>query len=102
MFVGCQQFKQHIVLGTHAHNLSDRLHVIEYVNAKRFCLAISWLEQPSEHTYSCCFAGSVVTKQHEDLVRIHLQVDTVDSFEPVVVLFEQISNFEYFALLLLH
>lgn len=57
------------------------------------CLPICWLNQTSHYFDRRRFSCTVVAKKSKNLAFIHSDVQTVDCFEAIAVLFEKINYF---------
>ena len=94
MLLGGQQVEKHIMLRTHTHGLSGTIHVVEQINAKEARITLRLVQQASQHRDCGRFASTIVAKQAEDLVSIHLDIETVYGFKPVLILFVQVGHFQ--------
>jgi hypothetical protein len=60
MFLGREQIKQNIMLGTDSQKGSHLIHIVEQVVAKHFGCAGRRLDQSSQHRDGCGFASAIV------------------------------------------
>ena len=94
MLLRGKKVEQDIVLRAHTHLLPRRIHTGKHVNAEQAGVSLGGLDQASQHRYSCRLTSTVMTEQAEDLVRVHLDIDAIDGFEAVTILFLQVGHFQ--------
>ena len=82
------------MLRADSHELSRLIHVTKHVNAEKIGHAFCLLDKSSEYRNRCRLAGAVVTKQTEDLVCVHLYVDSLYSMDSILVKFLQAGDLQ--------
>ena len=94
MFPRRQQVKVHIVLGTDAQELAHLVEFSNHIDTKNLSCTLTRFIKPRQTRNKRGLPSPVMPKQHKDLVLIHLHIDTVNGFHPVIILFPHIRYFE--------
>ena len=89
-----EQVKQYVMLWADTHDFSSLIHIVEQIFSKKTCFSLRAAEEASQHRDSRRLASTIVSKKTEDLVSIHLEIHSINSFEAIFVLFIQIGDFE--------
>ena len=66
------------MLGTDSKNLSKLIHFLEDVHIEHLSASFCSLDQPCQHTDSCCFTSTIVSKESEYLAIVHSDVRIFD------------------------
>ena len=77
-----EQVKEDVMLGTDAHELSDFIHLLEKIHIVAGSLTLRFLNQASQHRDRSRFACTVMAQKCENLVLVHLDIDSFDGLEP--------------------
>jgi len=94
MLLSGKKLEQDIMLWANTHNLSDGSHVVEHVNTVQVCFTGCLGEQTGQHVDRCCLTSAVVAKQYENLVFVHLKVDSINSLEVIVESLLEVTDLE--------
>jgi len=94
MLSWCKQWEEQIVLRANSHHVANIIHIFEQIHTVQRSLPFSLANHASKHRNSCCFTSTIVTKQHKDLVLVHLKIDALHSLETIIIDLLQVSNFK--------
>ena len=94
MFFRSEQVEEDIVLRANAHGLSSSIHLFKNVITEQRYSATAAMYQTSEHRDSCGLASAVMAKQAEDLIGLHLHIESINRLEAIIVLLSQVFDLE--------
>ena len=80
------------MLWAYAHGFPSIVHSVEYVYAKEVCITLRLIQEACQHRDCRRLASAIVAKQAEDLISIHLHIESVHGFKPVLILLVQVGH----------